>query len=200
MMIKNSCFIRGLQGLKNLLSQYFVRKSRFMHCGKNVLLIPPFSGGRNIFFGDDVYIGPGACLSTPNASITFKGHTSVGEALTIHTGNHARILGMFHCDITEKIKPKGLDKDVIIEEDVWIGSRVTILSGVIVGRGATVAAGAVVVKDVPPYSVVGGVPAKVIKFYWTVDEIIEHEAYIYSKEERYSKEVLNNIQNGFANK
>lgn len=40
MMIKNSCFIRGLQGLKNLLSQYFVRKSRFMHCGKNVLLIP----------------------------------------------------------------------------------------------------------------------------------------------------------------
>lgn len=106
---------------------------------------------------------------------------------------------MFHCDITEKIKPKGLDKDVIKEEDVWIGSRVTILSGVIVGRGATVAAGAVVVKDVPPYSVVGGVPAKVIKFYWTVDEIIEHEAYIYSKEERYSKEVLNNIQNGFAN-
>lgn len=47
------------------------------------------------------------------------------------------------------------DKDVVVEEDVWLGVNVTLLSGVTVGRGAIVAAGSVVTKDVPPYSVVG---------------------------------------------
>lgn len=54
--------------------------------------------------------------------------------------------------------------DIIVEDDVWIGCRATIMSGVRIGQGAVVAAGAVVTKDVPPYAVVGGVPAKVIKY------------------------------------
>lgn len=54
--------------------------------------------------------------------------------------------------------------DIIVEDDVWIGYGATILSGVHIGQGAVVAAGAVVAKDVPPYAVVGGVPAKVIKY------------------------------------
>lgn len=62
--------------------------------------------------------------------------------------------------------------NIIISDDVWIGYGATILSGVHVGQGAVVAAGAVVTKDVPPYAIVGGVPAKVIKYRFT-DEIIE---------------------------
>ena len=54
--------------------------------------------------------------------------------------------------------------DIIVEDDVWIGCRSTILSGVRIGQGAVVAAGSVVTKDVPPYAIVGGVPAKVIKY------------------------------------
>jgi maltose O-acetyltransferase len=54
-------------------------------------------------------------------------------------------------------------KPVIIEDNVWIGYRVIILPGVRVGRNAIIGAGAVVTKDVPPYAIVGGVPAKVIK-------------------------------------
>lgn len=54
--------------------------------------------------------------------------------------------------------------DIIVEDDVWIGNGATILSGVRLGQGAVVAAGAVVAKDVPPYAIVGGVPAKVIKY------------------------------------
>ncbi len=55
------------------------------------------------------------------------------------------------------------EKPVVIEDDVWIGSRVTILPGVTIGRGSVVGAAAVVTKDVPPYSVVAGNPAKVVK-------------------------------------
>ena len=54
--------------------------------------------------------------------------------------------------------------DIVVEDDVWIGYGATILSGVRIGQGAVIAAGAVVTKDVPPYAIVGGVPAKVIKY------------------------------------
>lgn len=54
--------------------------------------------------------------------------------------------------------------DIVVKDDVWIGARATILSGVTIGQGAVVAAGAVVTKDVPPYAIVGGVPAKIIKY------------------------------------
>ena len=100
---------------------------------------------------------------------------------------------MFVTDITEANKPKGYDKDVIVEEDVWIGCNVTLLSGVTIGRGTTVAAGAVVAKSMPPYCVCGGVPAKFIKFYWTVDQIIEHEKVLYPENERYTRNQLEEI-------
>lgn len=54
--------------------------------------------------------------------------------------------------------------DIVIEDDVWIGVNATILSGVTIHQGAVIAAGAVVTKDVPPYAIVGGNPAKVIKY------------------------------------
>jgi maltose O-acetyltransferase len=53
---------------------------------------------------------------------------------------------------------------VIIEDNVWLATRCTILKGVTIGHGAVVAAGAVVTRDVPPYTLVGGVPAKIIRY------------------------------------
>jgi acetyltransferase-like isoleucine patch superfamily enzyme len=64
-------------------------------------------------------------------------------------------------------------KDVVIGHDVWIGTNSLILSGVTVGHGAVVAAGSVVTKDVPPFAVVGGVPAKVIKYRFDEEAIKE---------------------------
>ena len=61
-------------------------------------------------------------------------------------------------------KQQYIARDTVIGNDVWIGANVSILAGVHIGDGAVVAAGAVVTKDVPPYAVVGGVPAKVIKY------------------------------------
>lgn len=96
-------------------------------------------------------------------------------------------------DITEANKPSGYDKDIIVENDVWIGCNVTLLSGVHIGRGATIAAGAIVASDIPPYAIAGGVPAKVIKFKWDIDTILEHEAKLYPENERFTREQLNNI-------
>ncbi|MBO2600169.1 acyltransferase [Shewanella algae] len=68
------------------------------------------------------------------------------------------------CPIDKTYFGKGLvSSPVIIEDDVWIGSGSIILKGVTIGRGATIAAGSVVTKNVPEYSIVGGVPAKFIK-------------------------------------
>lgn len=83
----------------------------------------------------------------------------------------------------------------MIENDVWIGANVTILVGVTIGRGAIIAAGAVVNKSIPPYAIAGGVPAKVIKFKWSVDQILQHEAILYPDNERFSKEYLEKLIN-----
>lgn len=134
-------------------------------------------------------------ISALNARFTMKKGCAVAGGLEVYTGNHARVIGTMVGDITEDIKPKGYDQDVMVEEDVWIGSNVTLLSGVTIGRGATVAAGAVVGKSMPPYCICGGVPAKFIKFYWTIDQILEHETKLYSKEDRYTR---NQLEDFFA--
>lgn len=70
---------------------------------------------------------------------------------------------------------------ITIEDDVWIGYRVTILSGVHVGQGAVIAAGAVVTTNIPPYAIVGGVPAKVIKYRFDDNSISQFVNIDYSK-------------------
>ena len=191
--LKNNRFVQGLYFLYRRYFGYSRRK--FGYIAKDVVLNPPMRivNPANLYIGAGVGIGPNAHLSCPNAKLIIKGNSAIAEHFTVHTGNHALIKGMFITDITEAIKPKGYDEDVIVEKDVWIGCNVTLLSGVTVGRGCTIAAGAVVAKSTPPYAVMGGVPAKFIKFKWTIDEILEHEAALYPEGERFSREALETI-------
>lgn len=185
--------IRWIRGLYFAYQNYFgIKRSHFAMLGKNVVLSPPYSIGplSNIEIGNNVGIGPNAFISALNAKFIIKGNCAIAEHLTVHCGNHARIIGQFVTDITENTKPSGYDKDVVIEKDVWIGCNVTLLAGVHIGRGATIAAGAVVNKDIPPYCVAGGVPAKPIKFYMSVEDILNHEKMLYPKEERYSRDEI----------
>ena len=189
---------RLLRGVAFLWRNYFkcLKRNKYGHVGENVIISPPLYGDlENVYLYDYVSIASHAHLSTPNAKIVFKGNTAVAEHLSIHTGNHTRIPGLFVTDINESNKPNGFDHDVIIEKDVWIGANVTILEGVTIGRGATIAAGAVVNKNVPPYCIAGGVPARVIKYYWTIDQILEHEAKLYPENERLTKGELLKVIN-----
>ncbi len=176
------------------LYQYFfgAKKSNFGYYGSKVILTPPYNFGnkKNIFIYENVGIGPNSFISATNAKFIVKSNCAIAEGFTVHTGNHANIIGKFVTDINEINKPKGYDKDVVVERDVWIGCNVTLLAGVTVGRGSIIAAGAVVNKDVIPYCICGGVPAKFIKFKWSIDEIIEHEAILYPENERIKKEKL----------
>ena len=84
----------------------------------------------------------------------------------VHTGANVMIIAFNHAfdEIeTPIISQDYYDADVIIEDDVWIGGGAIILAGVTVGKGSIIAAGAVVNTDVPPYSIVGGIPARIIK-------------------------------------
>ena len=184
-----------LRGLLTFYREYLgISKRKFGYVGNDVTLIPPLclSNPKNIFLYGNNGLNHATILTT-NAKFIMKRNSGSAYGLKVSTGNHARIIGHFYRSITEELKPKGLDHDVIVEEDVWIGMNVTILSGVTIGRGTTVAAGAVVSKSMPPYCVCGGVPAKIIKFYWTIDQILEHEAKLYPEEERYSREQLEEI-------
>lgn len=167
----------------------------FGKLGVNVTLTPPMYIGnpRNIFIGDNVGIGPNANISATNAKFIIEGNCAIAEGLTVHTGNHARVLGKLVTEINEKNKPDGFDQDVIIEEDVWIGCNVTLLAGITISRGATIAAGAVVNKNIPPYCIAGGVPAHFIKFYWNIEDIMIHEEKLYSKEDRFTQSQLKEI-------
>lgn len=162
----------------------------FGDCGTNVRF-DAFSNFTHdsIFIGNDVFIGKGAFFSARNCSIRIGDKVMFGPGVTIMGGDHnTSVKGAFMCDVKEK-RPED-DSDVVIQQDVWVGCNVTVLKGVTVGRGSIVAAGALVVNDVPPYAIVGGVPAKVIRYRWDVNEILDHEYQLYPEDQRLSVDAL----------
>lgn len=190
--LKTNRFIRGLYyGYRSVFSY---PRRRFGFLSKGARFSPPcrIIGPQNVYIYSDICLF-NATISAFNAKFIVKEGCAIASGLTVITGNHARVMGRFVGHITESEKPIGYDKDVIIENDVWIGSNVTLLSGVTIGRGTTVAAGAVVSKSLPPYCICAGVPAKVIKRYWTIEEIMNHEKSLYRESDRYSKEFLSDF-------
>lgn len=170
---------------------FFYKKS-MMKCGNNVIIKPStsvFFGLENLSIGNDVSLSRFAHIFCGKAPLTIGNKVIFGPAPTIVTGNHRiDVVGKYIADSQEKLAEN--DKEVIIEDDVWIGANVTILMGVTIGRGSVVAAGALVNKTFPPYSIIGGVPAKVLKFRFSFNEILEHERILYPEEIRYSREAL----------
>lgn len=117
-------------------------------------MFPPFTAdfGRNIHIGRNVFINSG-CRFQDQGGIFIGDHVLIGHNVVLATINH---------DLNPYDR-HNIYKPIHIKDRVWIGSNVVVTQGVTIGEGAVIAAGAVVTKDVEPFTVVGGVPAKFIK-------------------------------------
>jgi acetyltransferase-like isoleucine patch superfamily enzyme len=116
------------------------------------------SAGENcsIEIGERTFIGPYSCVGGP-------GHVKIGKDCLIAA--HSGIIANNHnfADPLQKIRDQGVTrKGIVIEDDCWLGYGVKVLDGVTIGQGSVIGAGAVVTKDIPPYSVAVGVPARVV--------------------------------------
>lgn len=118
-------------------------------------LFPPFHTdcGKNIAVGKNVFINSG-CKFQDQGGIVIDDGTLIGHNVVLATLNHS---------LAVRDRQDLIPGPIRIGKNAWIGSNVTILPGVTVGDGAVVAAGAVVTKDVPAYTVAGGVPARVLR-------------------------------------
>lgn len=113
--------------------------------------------GKGLKVGDNVGLGTHGFFGCAGG-VEIGDNTIFGNFVSIHSENH----NFENIDIP--IRHQGVSrKGIIIGEDCWIGAKSTILDGTIIGKGCIVAAGAVVRGEIPPYSIVGGVPAKIIK-------------------------------------
>ena len=136
-----SAFLDKMLGAKG--KKVWIGKTFNCDNGKNIFIGNNFTGNynltildiREVWIGDNVMIGPNTLITTVNHPLTPMGRR----------------------------KHLGIAKPVRIGNNVWIGGNVTILPGITIGNNVVVAAGAVVTKDIPDNSLVGGIPAKLIK-------------------------------------
>ena len=160
-----------------------VWKRGMRYCGRGVYLRPMSSdikGIENRSVGDGTSIPKGSTIYCADAPLTIGRKVIFGPRPTIITGDHRiDIIGKYIIDVTVDEKLPENDLPVVIEDDVWCGANVTILKGVTIGRGSVVAAGAVVTKSFPPYSIIGGVPAKLLKMRFTEEQIKENDRLLY---------------------
>ena len=159
-------------------------KASFGSCGKKVRVGrgSSFSGIGNVHIGNNVALGADTRVLCTRAKVILHDCIMFGPHVTLITGGHRMdVVGRYMIDITDKEKRPEDDRDIVIESDVWVGANTTILRGVTVGQGSVIAAGAVVTKDVPPYSIVGGVPARVLKMRFDEKTQKEHIAQLKSK-------------------
>lgn len=145
---------------KKLLSLYytFLVKRKAMGVGKGLKVNYRSSVSKGTVLGDNVNFN-GMKINGGSAKIIIGNN--------FHSGHECNIIACYHnynSDTSIPYDNTFIDKDVTIEDNVWIGNRVIILGGVTIGEGSIIQAASVVVNNIPKYSIAGGHPAKVFKY------------------------------------
>lgn len=179
--------------LKNQLQRFI--NSRYPNVSKNVHLGLRMRvyNRENLIMEDNTNIDRGAIIMNTRARLIMKSGAGAAVGLLAVTGNHMSVVGVQN--VTDEMKDKmesgkSFDKDIIVENNCWIGAHVTLLSGVHIGRGCIIGSGSVVRGNTPPYAIVMGNPAKIVGFRFSPEEIIEHEKALFPPEERLPLELL----------
>lgn len=174
-------YIKKLPGIKNILDYRFKKKWRKRNA-ENYTKI-----GRYTFDASKVLVGKGTYgelnvlqFGTKCGQLIVGNYCSIAPEVVFLTDGEHSYKAISTYPFATRYFNKCIDTlskgDITIEDDVWIGYRATIMSGVHIGQGAVIAAGAVVTKDIPPYAIAGGVPARVIKYRFdkdTIDELLK---------------------------
>src|SRR3989344_7115366 len=129
---------------------------------------------KNIYLGENVFINQ-QCLLAADEKITIGDNVSIGFRCMIITSNYELYRNQISNRRVRYFEP------VTIEKNVWIGAGAIILPGITVGEGSVVAAGAVVTKDIPPYTLVGEVPARIIKKIDIQDTHLTIKKFLYNR-------------------
>jgi acetyltransferase-like isoleucine patch superfamily enzyme len=117
-------------------------------------------GDNKIEIGDGSWIGSYCNLRPVDHKIVIGKNVLIAQMVSIISDSHE------YRDVNKPMKEQGIfGADIIIEDNVWVGCNSVILHGVRIGTGSIVSAGSIVTKNIPPYSIVAGVPAKIIKRY-----------------------------------
>lgn len=157
-----------------MLAPFYQRRGRHSKIYRSVRMdTPPY---RKFSLGDYSVVESFSCINNAVGDVVIGDHTRVGLHNTVigpvTIGHHVNLaqgititaLNHNFGDMDQRIDSQGISTNpVVIEDDIWIGANAVVLPGVSIGHHSVVAAGAVVTKDVPPHSLVAGVPAKIIK-------------------------------------
>lgn len=150
--------LHRLNSVKRLRGWYY--SGLLAHAGTNLRIAEEviiYNPGM-VSVGDNCYLGTGVQLYPWNECITLGNNVLLAAGVRMITRKHG------FADVERPMSEQGYtNAPITVDDDVWIGFQAVILPGVTIGRGSIVGAGAVVSKDVEPYSVVGGVPARLIR-------------------------------------
>lgn len=147
----------------------------------------------NIHVGDSVNLGYQPILLAALSKIRIGSHVMFGPQVMIVGGGHnTTTAGKYMTEVHDKTPND--DLGVVIEDDVWVGGRAVLLRGITLARGTIVGAGSLVNRSTPPYAIVAGNPARVVRFRWDVETILCHESELYPPELRLSREMLEDAQ------
>lgn len=173
------------------------RISLYGKCGKQVHLCPPLfiSDPSRVFLDDYTRLQSNVQIIGTEGKFILKKFSCIGAGTIIVPDNHTPTVGIPQYLSNTHINDA--KRTIVISEDVWVGTGCILLSRCNIGRGAVVAAGSVVTKEVPPYAVVGGSPAKVIACRFTVEQILRHESILYPPEERMTRQEIEELHETF---
>lgn len=177
-------FLDRLREFNQLRATDYSEKERYMKevfaaCGEKCYIELPFRanwGGRHVSFGSNVYVNFNLTL-VDDGQIFVGGKVMIGPNVTIATANHPIEPGL-------RARALQYNKDVVIGENVWIGSSAVILPGVTIGRNSVIGAGSVVSRDIPENVVAVGNPCRVLR------PIGEHDREYFYRDEKIDWEAL----------